>query len=394
MATLTHRPDQIVVALSQLELVLDALGRPEFGLSATVLAQGIRESPELGLALINLPGFTGSVDGLLADLRQHFRGRFDNYELTLGKNRIVGNVGARHVIGGGGAGAPRPVPAGTATRLAAGRSTGTGTGTGGLGARVTVADTAIFPHPAMAGAYLADPESLLPAPGPGHLPYPAGHATFVTSLVLRHAPLATVRVQVVLDDEAVTDSWDLAVRVVAAARSGTDVVNLSLGCFTDDDEPPLVLSAMLGRLGPGVVVVAAAGNHGADARPGRPLWPAAFDSVVAVGAAYPDGKPAPFSPDAPWVDLLAPGVDVVGAYLGDGIEVRVPRADGDGDELVRFDGAASWNGSSFAAGLVCGLIAERVVPGQVDAPSAYRNLRRDVAAGRVGAWLPSRSSDV
>ena len=78
-------------------------------------------------------------------------------------------------------------------------------------------------------------------------------------------------------------------------------MNLSFGCFTDDGEPPLVLARAVSLLSAEILLVAAAGNHGdidelrakgdlADKPWTRgltsktPLWPAAFDEVIAVGA--------------------------------------------------------------------------------------------------------------
>jgi len=63
-----------------------------------------------------------------------------------------------------------------------------------------------------------------------------------------------------------------------------DIVNLSLGGYTDDDSSPLAIAsalrAMRTRRG---VVVAAAGNAGRT----RPFWPAAFKQVLATGAVEP-----------------------------------------------------------------------------------------------------------
>ena len=68
---------------------------------------------------------------------------------------------------------------------------------------------------------------------------------------------------------------------------------------------------------------------------------------------------APFSPDAPWVDALAPGVDVVSTCdaVGDGTGVF-----------------ARWSGTSFAAAAVTGAIAALVGPGRT-ARQAWEQLR-------------------
>src|SRR5439155_505464 len=115
------------------------------------------------------------------------------------------------------------------------------------------------------------------------------------------------------------------------------------------------------RLGPDVVVVAAAGNHGELGRDpdpdtgltGRtPIWPAALDGVVAVGAHDghdPAHPTAGFSPHrAPWVDLLAPGVDEESTFLTGDVSVLV-RQEGKlvVEDTVDFAaGYATWRGTS------------------------------------------------
>ena len=60
------------------------------------------------------------------------------------------------------------------------------------------------------------------------------------------------------------------------AGSGTEILNVSLGCYTEDGEPPLVLARAVSVLSPAILLIAAAGNHGdiealrpsANCRPG------------------------------------------------------------------------------------------------------------------------------
>jgi subtilisin family serine protease len=59
--------------------------------------------------------------------------------------------------------------------------------------------------------------------------------------------------------------------------------------------------------GQGVVLVAAAGNEGMN----EPRYPAAYPNVIAVGATTTDGKLAGFSTRGDWVDLVAPGTDIL-----------------------------------------------------------------------------------
>jgi membrane-anchored mycosin MYCP len=276
------------------------------------------------------------------------------------------------IDGGGGAGGPQPQrPAGVVG--VRGRAPGSGI-------RVGVVDTRLAQHPWLAGGYVAPADELLPVHSDSTLPWQAQHATFVTGLILRQAPGAVVELRSGLDDHATTDSWTVARVIADLADGATDVVNLSLGCSTEDGRPPLVLSAALAALGPRTVVVAAAGNHGTVAAP-VPCWPAALDNVIAVGA-LDDGGAAAFSPEAPWVDAMAPGVDVVSTSTVDG-----------------EDGAlfARWSGTSFAAAAVTGAIAAGTIESG-SAGQAWDRLRHDapkdahgrpkVALRHVSGWPP------
>jgi len=90
------------------------------------------------------------------------------------------------------------------------------------------------------------------------------------------------------------------------------VINMSL--VTTFDSPP-VREAIARAIAAGVVVVAAAGNHG-DPQGANPTpYPAAYDGVIGVGAITADGVRASFSQHGPYVDLVAPGQGVTVASL-------------------------------------------------------------------------------
>lgn len=327
------------------------------------------------------------LDTLVRCLRLAFAEDCAGWVPTFAKNRLLDRVEGSHVIDGGmrglRAGGPKPQPHvidGGGSRdpqlVAAGRIVPPRAAKPGGGVRVGVIDTRVVPHPWLNGGFVADDDSLWPADSWSSLPDAAYHGTFVTGLILRQAPGATVEVRAVLDEEARTDSWDVARVIASFADAHLDVLNLSFGCATDDDRPPLVLTRALEVLGPRTTVVAAAGNHGTDRAGGRvpPSWPAALDDVVAVGAT--DGeKRAEFSPDVPWIDAMAPGVDVVSTW-------GVNRND-----VPTF---AAWNGTSFSAALVSGAIAARIEAG-VQAAQAWQQLSKEplmLRAGTSGRHVP------
>lgn len=323
------------------------------------------------------PGWT-ELDQLLAGLRELFRRSF-GWVPELGKNRTMNGVQFVTYPNAGGMGGP--VPGDAAVARDARRQAGQ---TAGAGIRVGLADTPIYPHPELTGRYLAARGAILPAEpvAPGWL-YVDGHATFIADLILTQAPAAQLDVRPLLAPTGpahTRSAWEVAGGLLAFLDAGVDLINCSWACYTRDGEPPLVLQRAIGLLTPQVLVVAAAGNHGrpaavADDRqpaPHFPAWPAALPDVVAVGAL--DGlAPAGFNPVsvdgqtlAPWIDVLAPGVDVTAAYFGTplhSVPVRVPLSADSATApygLQRFAGTARWSGTSFAAASVAGAIAARM----------------------------------
>jgi thermitase len=89
-----------------------------------------------------------------------------------------------------------------------------------------------------------------------------------------------------------------------SVNHGADVVNLSLGGTAN---PSVLRTAINRAYGRGVVVVAAAGNEGSN----RPVYPAAYSKVIAVSATSADGRLLPFSNRGEWVDLAAPGTNIL-----------------------------------------------------------------------------------
>jgi membrane-anchored mycosin MYCP len=373
--------DELVVAIPHQDLVLGELAE----LSDLIVNAGIDKSdPRLGLSLISVVHAQrayGDDEGaalnlVLRTIRERCAERYDNWVPTIGKNRLLERIdGAGYIggggvdgtgyigggavdgagyIGGGGGGVPTPCDAADLPESQAGER--------GRDVKVAILDTRLYPHPDLAGRfYTKDQDALLRQSD--KLPYHSGHATFLAGLITQRAPLVELEIHNVLSDErAAATAWDVATRIARFAGSDVGVLNLSLGCYTDDGAAPLLLARAVELLTPGVVIVAAAGNHGSGKSPsGRltartPFWPAALDDVVAVGAHDADGERAAFSPVAPWITLSAPGVDVKSTYLAG--EVLVPGADGETVERA-FGGYASWSGTSFAAATVSGELAAR-----------------------------------
>ena len=397
--------DELVVAIPHQDLVLGELAE----LSDLIDNVRIdRSDARLGLSLLSIVHSPSARDDegaalnrVLRTIRERCAERYDNWVPTIGKNRllegidgasgIVGGGGvdsASGIVGGGGGGVPTPCDAADLPKPPAGER--------GRDVKVAILDTRLYPHPDLAGRfYVEDQDALLHSSDT--LPFHSGHATFLAGLIIQRAPLVELEIHNVLSDErAVATAWDVATRIAQFAGSDVGVLNLSLGCYTDDGAAPLVLARAVELLTPGVVIVAAAGNHGAGKSPaGRltartPFWPAALDDVVAVGAHDEYGERATFSPTAPWITLSAPGVDVKSTYLAG--EVLVPGDDGETVEQ-QFHGYASWSGTSFAAATVSGEIAAGTVPG-VRGPREALNdlLRQSAGQARADIWAYDQRS--
>ena len=180
---------------------------------------------------------------------------------------------------------------------------------------------------------------------------------------------------------------DLAAGIVWAVDSGADVINVSLGGDTSDE---LERDAVAYAQRRDVLVVAAAGNDGSSIK----QFPAALAGVLSVGATTASGtRRASFSSFGPWVDVGAPGEDIVVATPGggygtaDGTSFATPLVVGQvallegyrpgrsADELARAV-RSSTNGASFGfdQGLVSfagslDLLTPATVPSMVSHPA-------------------------
>ena len=100
-----------------------------------------------------------------------------------------------------------------------------------------------------------------------------------------------------------------------SVRHGADVINLSFG----RGQKSSVLERKINRAyANGAVVVAAAGNKGLTREPTRPQYPAAYQKVIAVSATNENDRLARFSSRGSWVDLAAPGTNILSTRAGGG----------------------------------------------------------------------------
>lgn len=136
-----------------------------------------------------------------------------------------------------------------------------------------------------------------------------GHGTHVAGVVRLVDPSARILPVRVFDASGFGTDRAVADGIVWAVENGARVVNLSLGGPAKSLATERAVDFARSR---DVVVVAAAGNY---AERGSPvMYPAAFESVVAV-AAHDAFSPAFFSNRGAYVDVSAEGMSVWSAYV-------------------------------------------------------------------------------
>jgi subtilisin family serine protease len=134
---------------------------------------------------------------------------------------------------------------------------------------------------------------------------------------------------------------DINAGLYYAAYMNAKVVNLSLGGDSLCEGMESALSYLIGR---GGVVIAAAGNSNST----RENYPAALETVIAVGAIDNTGKKASFSSYGSWVDIVAPGLNILSTMIpGHSLSSSCGDQDGDGYGIC--------SGTSMAAPVVSGV---------------------------------------
>jgi hypothetical protein len=235
---------------------------------------------------------------------------------------------------------------------------------GGAGVLVYMADTGLLrdtaSHGWLDGVRMANPvedvDPREPLEGdPPQIPPYAGHGTFVAGVLRCIAPATEVIVQNAFAIAGSELESDLVPRLDSALGLGPDIFHLTIACSSRNDLPLIAFQEWLRKVRQqGAVCIAAAGNSGVD----RKIWPAAFPGVIGVGALGWDWRGrATFSNFGSWVDVYAPGRDLINAYATGTYTCHVfPYA----NEVRKFYGMAKWSGTSFSTPIVSGLIASRM----------------------------------
>ncbi|MFG1606947.1 S8/S53 family peptidase [Actinoplanes sp. NPDC049265] len=259
--------------------------------------------------------------------------------------------------------------------------------TAGAGIRVVVADTGLDPEATKRSPWL---EGVTGDLDRGILENPmteyAGHGTFIAGVIRCLAPAAEVHVRASFEPGGARFETELVDALMDILDSDSpDIINFSAGTWTHRSRDLLSIQ-LFGRrrlrLHKGVLLVAAAGNDGVR----QPFWPAASPYAVSVGALNPSmTERATFSNFGGWVDVYAPGEDLVNAFpVGTYIGEEPPNK----GVKMHYKGMAKWSGTSFATPVIAGLTAARMSKTGENGVTAARSLitqAQDSAIPGLGA---------
>lgn len=266
------------------------------------------------------------------------------------------------------------------------------TGRGGEGVSVVVVDTGLTEDAAAGHFWLegvrgAPEETYVKLDGQNVIAPYAGHGMFVAGVARCVALGATVYVERAFTFAGAAYESSLLHSLEHALGLNPDVLVLPFTTSTRGDLSPLTFDDLFERhVGDlkGLVMLAAIGNDRAQ----RLMWPAAYPEVISVGALAINGRErAVFSNYGRWVDVYAPGEDLINAFPVGTYVYREPPSAG---TSAQFDGMAIWGGTSFAVPIVAGLVAARMSVTGENARQAADSLLRfasSQAIRGVGAVL-------
>jgi hypothetical protein len=139
----------------------------------------------------------------------------------------------------------------------------------------------------------------------GHGTHCAGIISAVTNNGIGVASIARgCKIMSVRVGNMVLFVWNLLAGIAYAANNGADVISMSLGTTENLEVLKDILDDAYDK---GCVLVAGAGNDDTNSE----FYPAGYDNVIAVAATDQDDNKACFSNYGIWVDVAAPGLNIL-----------------------------------------------------------------------------------
>jgi Subtilisin-like serine proteases len=187
---------------------------------------------------------------------------------------------------------------------------------GGSSVIIAIIDTGVdYTHPDL-GNYIAGGYDWVnndddPRDDHGHGTHCAGiaAATINNTLGIAGISQSAIMAEKVLDSDGSGTSSITAEAVRHAADNGADVISMSLGAA---ESTHIMEEACWYAWEKGCILVAASGNDGAT----RVSYPAAYDTVIAVGSVGKTGSRSTFSNYGTNLDLVAPGESILSTTPG------------------------------------------------------------------------------
>jgi uncharacterized protein (TIGR02145 family) len=150
-----------------------------------------------------------------------------------------------------------------------------------------------------------------------------GHGTQVAGIITSKyneifntsgvAPESSLMPLKVLDANGEGTVSDVAEAIIYAADSGVRIILLAIGTYAESN---VLKAAVEYAFSKNCIIIAAAGNNGTE----EPCYPAAYPSTVAVTAVDQFNNSCFFSNKASYIDIGAPGRDVLTTSIGGGYE--------------------------------------------------------------------------
>ncbi|MEU9116604.1 S8 family serine peptidase [Streptomyces sp. NPDC048483] len=194
----------------------------------------------------------------------------------------------------------------------------------GQGVKVAVVDTGVDKDNKQLASAFGSGGGLSIAGGGKPYQDQVGHGTKVAGIIAARpmegsgftgiAPGATIVPFKTTNSEKGSTANDLAKAIDKAVAQHVDVINISQGTDASRDRLVPLEAAVKNAEDNGVLIVASAGNGGADGGE-KNMWPAAYSeyhsNVLAVAASDRNNERAPFSQSGAFVNIAAPGVSMV-----------------------------------------------------------------------------------